>query len=75
METARNQIAYMTYFKAYLDNIPNILTNTLGKIIYRNMMTDTEQLDQVLLPTETGGSIKLLVGIAHPLRNHTENQN
>ena len=34
-----------------------------------------EQPSQVLLLTEIGGSVKLLVGITHPFRTHTENRN
>ena len=51
----------------------NYLTNPIGKSITRNIIAGTEQLDQVLLLTETGGYIKLLVGIANPFRPNTEN--
>ena len=34
-----------------------------------------EQLYQVLLLTEIGGSVKFLVGIAHPFRIHRANWN
>ena len=35
----------------------------------------TEQPAQVSLPTEIVGSVKFLVGIAHPFRTHTFNRN
>ena len=38
-------------------------------------MTGMEQLDQVLLPDEIGGSIKLSGGIVNPFRTHEANQN
>ena len=53
-EIAINQIAYITHFKSYLDNILRLLTTPLGKFPPRNMMI--EQLAGVLLPTEIGGS-------------------
>ena len=71
----RNQIEYIKHFKDYLKNLPNLLTTLLGKIIPRNLMTGTRKPAQVLLPTEIGGSVKFLVGIAHPLINHTANWN
>ena len=37
-------------------------------------MTGTEQPTQFSFPTVIGGSIKFLVGITNPLRNHKENQ-
>ena len=37
-------------------------------------MTGTEQPDQVSLPTEIGGCVKLSVGIANPLSPYTKNQ-
>ena len=40
--------------------------------ITRNLMTGTAA--QVSLPTEIGGSIKLLVGNVNPFRYHTANQ-
>ena len=49
----------------------NLPTTPLGKIITRNLMTGMEQPDQVLLLTEIGGYIKLLVVIANPFRTHT----
>ena len=49
-EIARNQIAYITHIKAYLDNLTKILTTLLGKIILRNLIM--EQPAQVSLTTE-----------------------
>ena len=37
-------------------------------------MTDTEQLAQILLPTENGGSVKFSLGIVNSFRTHTENR-
>ena len=49
------------------------MNTTIGNSINRNMMMGTEQLAQVLLPTEIVGYTTLLLGIANPLNNYTEN--
>ena len=51
----------------------NSPTALLGKSITRNMVVGTAQPDQISLPTEIGGFIKFMVGIADPFRTHTEN--
>ena len=51
----------------------NLLTTTIRKSITRNPMKGTEQPDQVSLPTEIGGFVKISVGIANPFRNNTSN--
>ena len=60
-KTAIHKIAYIPYFKAYLDNMTNLLITPLGKSITRNMMTGKAQPAQVLFPTEIGGSVKLAI--------------
>ena len=52
----------------------NCLTTPIGKRITRNLIMGTEQPAHVSLPTEIGGHVKFLVGIANSFRNHTENQ-
>ena len=49
------------------------MTTPLGKPPPRNLAT--EQPDQVSLPTEIGGSVKLSVGIVHPFRTNNANHN
>ena len=68
-------ITYIPHFKACLDNLLNPLTTLLGKNIPSNLIMGKEQPSQVLLLTEIGGFVKLLVGITHPFRTHTENRN
>ena len=70
---ARNQIAYVPHLKYYLENIPKLLTTTLGTSPPRNMIT--QQPAQVLLTTEIGGSVKFSVGIAYPFRTHRSSLN
>ena len=59
-ETIEQNASKKIDFKAHLDNLiqeENLTTTLFGKNITRNMMTCMEQLLQVSLPTEIGGSV------------------
>ena len=71
-QNASKTIDFITYLENMLSE-GNSPTTTFGEIITRNLMTGTEQSDQVLLPTEIGGSVKFLVGIANQFRTNRVN--